>query len=184
MNVVILGGSVAKSMGKIMETAFQRICRVPPQVVALGFPGYKQPQQLLALTYFLSLGAEYDLIINLDGYNDIVLPFTDIYRVGVNPFFPRNWNLRIARQPSRNVLAVIGKVRYLRGTSRKTGLEGLRHNFFNKTALFGIAKMQEFKKLNWQIHNTCGQLIKLQSEEAKRFEETGPFTPTRKSTTL
>jgi len=75
-------------MGKVMEEAFRRVCRVPPNLVILGFPGYKQPQQLLALAYFLSLGAEYDLIINLDGYNDIVLPVTDNYNLGSTPFSP------------------------------------------------------------------------------------------------
>ncbi len=85
-----------------------------PNVVTLGIAGYKQPQQLLALAYFLSLGAEYDLIINLDGYNDIVLPITDNYSFGVNPFFPRAWNLRISRQPCKKILTVIGEVRYLR----------------------------------------------------------------------
>src|SRR5665647_2953216 len=72
LNVVVLGGSVAASMGQILQEAFQRVCRVPPNVVSLGVAGYKQPQQLLTLTYFLSLGAEYDLVINLDGYNEIV----------------------------------------------------------------------------------------------------------------
>ena len=174
LNVVLLGGSVAQSMGKVMREAFRRVCRVPPNVVTLGFAGYKQPQQLLALTYFLSLGAEYDLIINLDGYNDIVLPFTDNYSVGVNPFFPRNWNLRISRQPSKKILAVIGKVRYLRDL-KEENLEALTSSFFRGSAVFGLMKMQQFKRLNWDIDRTTHKLIKLQQEEVKRFEETGPF---------
>ena len=147
---------------------------MPPNVVTLGFAGYKQPQQLLALTYFLSLGAEYDLIINLDGYNDIVLPVTDNYDVGVNPFFPRNWNLRISRQPSKKILAVIGKVRYLRDL-KEENLEALTSSFFRGSAVFGLMKMQQFKRLNWDIDRTTHKLIKLQQEEVKRFEETGPF---------
>ncbi|NOT25635.1 MAG: hypothetical protein HOP16_05975 [Acidobacteria bacterium] len=35
--------------------------------------GYKQPQQLLALTYFLSIGQEFDLVINIDGFNEVAL---------------------------------------------------------------------------------------------------------------
>ena len=174
LNVVVLGGSVAQSMGEVMKEAFHRVCRVPPNVVSLGFAGYKQPQQLLTLAYFLSLGAEYDLIINLDGYNDIVLPFTDNYSVGVNPFFPRNWNLRISRQPSKKILAVIGKVRYLRDL-KEENLEDLTSSFFRGSAVFGLMKMQQFKRLNWDIDRTTRKLIKLQREEVKRFEETGPF---------
>ena len=176
LNVVLLGGSVAQSMGQILREAFQRICRVPPNVVNLAIPGYKQPQQLLALTYFLSLGAEYDLIINLDGYNEIVLPFTDNYSVGVNPFFPRNWNLRINRQPSKKILAVIGEVRYLRDL-KEEDLEALTSSFFKGSAVYGLLKVQQFKRLNWDIDRTTHKLIKLQQEEVKKFEETGPFFP-------
>jgi hypothetical protein len=174
LNVVLLGGSVAQSMGEVMQEAFHRVCRVPPNVVTLGFAGYKQPQQLLAVTYFLSLGAEYDLIINLDGYNEIVLPVTDNYDVGVNPFFPRNWNLRISRQPSKTILAVIGKLRYLRDL-KEENQEALTSSFFRGSAVFGLMKMQQFKRLNWDINRTTQKLIKVQQEEAKRFEETGPF---------
>ena len=174
LNVVILGGSVAQSMGRPLEAAFHRACRVPPNVVILALPGYKQPQQLLTLSYFLSLGAEYDLVINLDGYNDIVLPFTDNYNVGVNPFFPRNWNLRINRQPSKKILAVIGKVRYLRDLKQEN-LEALPSSLFRWSAVFGLVKMQQFKKLNREINRASFKLIDLQQEEGKKFEETGPF---------
>ena len=174
LNVVLLGGSVAQSMGEVMNAAFRRICRVPPNVVTLGFAGYKQPQQVLALAYFLSLGAEYDLIINLDGYNDIVLPVTDNYSVGVNPFFPRAWNLRISRQPSKKILTVIGEVRYLRDL-KEENLEALTSSFFGGSAVFGLMKVQQFKRFNRNIDRTTGKLLILQQEEVKKFEETGPF---------
>ncbi len=35
--------------------------------------GYKQPQQLLALNYFLSIGQAFDLVINIDGFNEVAL---------------------------------------------------------------------------------------------------------------
>ena len=174
LNVVVLGGSVAGSMGQIFREAFHRVCRVPPNVVTLGVAGYKQPQQLLTLTYFLSLGAEYDLIINLDGYNDIVLPVTDNYSFGVNPFFPRAWNLRISRQPSKKILTVIGEVRYLRDLKEET-LEALPSSFFRGSAVFGLMKVQQVKLFNRNIDRTIDKLLKLQQEDVKKFEETGPF---------
>jgi len=36
--------------------------------------GYKQPQQLLVLTYFLEIGQPFDLVVNIDGFNDVALP--------------------------------------------------------------------------------------------------------------
>jgi hypothetical protein len=35
--------------------------------------GYKQPQQLQVLSYFLSLGQRFDLVINIDGFNEVAL---------------------------------------------------------------------------------------------------------------
>jgi hypothetical protein len=35
--------------------------------------GYKQPQQLLVLAYFLSIGQSFDLVVNIDGFNEVAL---------------------------------------------------------------------------------------------------------------
>lgn len=35
--------------------------------------GYKQPQQLLVLAYFLSIGQRFDLVLNIDGLNEVAL---------------------------------------------------------------------------------------------------------------
>jgi hypothetical protein len=45
------------------------------EIVVLRFTheAYKQPQQLLVLNYFLSLGQELDMAINIDGFNELAL---------------------------------------------------------------------------------------------------------------
>jgi len=45
------------------------------EIVPLCFAheGYKQPQQLLVLSYFLSIGQELDLVVNIDGFNEVAL---------------------------------------------------------------------------------------------------------------
>jgi hypothetical protein len=45
------------------------------EIVPLCFSheGYKQPQQLLVLAYFLSIGQQFDLVINIDGFNEVAL---------------------------------------------------------------------------------------------------------------
>jgi hypothetical protein len=35
--------------------------------------GYKQPQQLLILSYFLSIGQAFDVVVNVDGFNEVAL---------------------------------------------------------------------------------------------------------------
>src|SRR6185436_13391576 len=45
------------------------------EIVPLCFSheGYKQPQQLLVLAYFLSIGQPLDLVVNIDGFNEVAL---------------------------------------------------------------------------------------------------------------
>jgi hypothetical protein len=45
------------------------------EIVPLCFSheGYKQPQQLLLLSYFLSIGQTFDLVLNIDGFNEVAL---------------------------------------------------------------------------------------------------------------
>jgi hypothetical protein len=100
VNLVILGGSVAM---QLYRTGSQRLVeelkRAPRyrhksfRVLSLSLGGYKQPQQLMALAYMLSLGAEYDIAVNLDGFNELVLPTLNNIPVGVYASFPRNWHL-------------------------------------------------------------------------------------------
>ena len=47
------------------------------EIVILKFanPAHKQPQQLLILNYFLSVGQELDMVINIDGFNEVALSY-------------------------------------------------------------------------------------------------------------
>ncbi len=45
------------------------------EIILLSFAqgGFKQPQQLLALSYYLTTGQDLDMVINLDGFNEVAL---------------------------------------------------------------------------------------------------------------
>lgn len=100
VNLVVLGGSVARQFYRRGGAELvEELEQAPPyrgrrvRLFSLALGGYKQPQQLMALSYMLSLGAEYDLAINLDGFNEIVLPYTNNIPNRVSASFPRNWHL-------------------------------------------------------------------------------------------
>jgi hypothetical protein len=82
------GGSRRLRAGLLagLGSAFKRII-----VVNLSIPGYKQPQQLMMLNYMLALGAHFDAVINIDGFNDIALGPTENQPKGVAAFYPRTW---------------------------------------------------------------------------------------------
>ena len=56
---------------------------------ALG--GYKQPQQLMTLNYLLALGGEFDIVINIDGFNEVALHEAENRARNVFPAYPRSW---------------------------------------------------------------------------------------------
>src|SRR5712691_4463581 len=64
-----------------------------PLNAAVG--GYKQPQQIMTVAYLLSLGEQLDILINLDGFNDVVLHPTENAPAGVSPAYPRRWHHRV-----------------------------------------------------------------------------------------
>jgi len=81
--VGLFGGSVTTSLALREREAgvlARKLAGVPAfagrpiLVVPFAQPGYKEPQQLLALAYFLSLGQPFDMVINVDGLNESVLP--------------------------------------------------------------------------------------------------------------
>lgn len=61
------------------------------EVYSFAIPGFKQPQQLMALTHLYSLGYTFDLVINIDGFNEAVLSYVESHKRGVTTYFPRNW---------------------------------------------------------------------------------------------
>ncbi len=78
----VFGGSVANNFALdeyINQLLSKKLQSYPEfadrEIVILNFGngGYKQPQQLLILNYFLALGQELDLVINIDGFNEVAL---------------------------------------------------------------------------------------------------------------
>jgi hypothetical protein len=80
MLIGIFGGSVARQFcdrgaGRLVAAVRRGAKFAERDIVPLCFAheGYKQPQQLLVLAYFLSIGQELDLAINIDGFNEVAL---------------------------------------------------------------------------------------------------------------
>ncbi len=75
------GGSVAAGTAQIgqLDDYLPRLLQQMPKfagkrirVLNFAAGGYKQPQQLLVLAYYLSLGQKFDAIVNVDGFNDAI----------------------------------------------------------------------------------------------------------------
>lgn len=116
----ILGGSFAEQTATLGKEALIRTLRQSADfatkdivILPLALGGYKQPQQLLTLTYFLALGAHFDLIINIDGFNEVALSPTENIPYHVNPFYPRSWAMRMHAVGDSETLLRLGKTALL-----------------------------------------------------------------------
>ena len=111
--VGVCGGSVAQQMSLLGEqTLRQRLESSPEfrgkriQFVRLATSGFKQPQHLMALNYLLALGGELDVLINVDGYNEIALTMAENMKGHVFAAYPRSWDARLEDVVDPNVASL------------------------------------------------------------------------------
>jgi hypothetical protein len=104
--VALLGGSVAKGQveadGAWLASRLGELPRLDGrrvELVTLALGGHKQPQGLHALAHALSLGAELDLVIALDGFNEVALAAAENLAAGVSAAYPRGWAARAGAAP-------------------------------------------------------------------------------------
>lgn len=119
--VGIFGGSVADQLfvkRQALETELKKFPQLGRKKIVfanLAIGGFKQPQQLMALTYMLSLGAHFDVVINIDGFNEVTLPVNENILNHVFPFFPRQWHLLTMNTIDPRQAEMIGKITILQG---------------------------------------------------------------------
>jgi hypothetical protein len=91
--VAVVGGSVAEIFANQAEESMNTFLRgrmgfkKKLVLINLATGGYKQPQQLFHLQYALLSGFQFDAVVNIDGFNDLVLASENITS-GMNPIFP------------------------------------------------------------------------------------------------
>ena len=122
----IFGGSFAEDLAREGGDTLVGVLGASPlcsgreiviRPIAIG--GYKQPQQLLALAYLLSLGAEFDIVIAIDGFNEVVLTRHENLPKGIFPFFPRGWYAWAGGTANPALLKYAGRIALLDEARRR-----------------------------------------------------------------
>jgi hypothetical protein len=99
--IAIIGGSVAVHFASddfardALKSALKKIGAFHAKdivILNLANLAFKEPQGLLVINDILSRGGHIDLLIALDGFNEIALPeaFANVGN-GISPFFPMQW---------------------------------------------------------------------------------------------
>ncbi len=69
--------------------------------VNLGLGSYKQPQQLMTVAYLLSLGGEFDFVLNIDGFNEVAVDSLVSEWDEIFPAYPGSWRSRTAQSDTK-----------------------------------------------------------------------------------
>lgn len=113
--VGVFGGSAAGGFALAAQASpefAEQLARIPAwsgkrvRILNFAMPGFKQPQQLLTLAYYLSLGQHFDLVLNIDGFNEVVTSHRN-WSSGTEPSFPADtlWG-EWGRQLEKRTLAL------------------------------------------------------------------------------
>ena len=93
--IALVGGSAAHDVAPLLRNGIVRHflasgSGVEPVFLDFTNEGYRQPQQAIILSYMLVAGGEFDVVVNIDGHEEIVAPMRNA-SAGRYPFFPLGW---------------------------------------------------------------------------------------------
>jgi hypothetical protein len=120
LSVAVFGGSVAAYFWFEAREALTRVLQADPRlrnrrvyVRSFALGGFKQPQMLGALTYLMALGERFDVVVELDGFNDVALTYFASRHKDMFPAYPRDWDGLVAQAADLERQRTIGKVAFL-----------------------------------------------------------------------
>lgn len=169
----MFGGSVAcEVLGEfrsaIVHDFSSNNINLNPVILDLSHGGMKEPQQFMVAAYHIVRGGEFDLIINLDGFNDFAAPH-DNARRKVSPFFPLMWDTLTD--------AVYDEVLLADRIANLSELQDMIHKLastrlLRQSAIFGLLVRSLNDLIESRIHTLHWYLNKMETEYS--LERHGP----------
>ena len=179
--VALTGGSVARQVyelaGDVLKAELAKAPRFAGKeivIVGLCLGGYKQPQQLMILNYLLTLGGEFDVVINVDGFNEVAIHEPENGRNGVFPIFPRWWQGRVNDVVNPDMRAYAGELAYLR--KQLKAIEESKWVKFSRRFQTGrLVRTYRVKSLHKEIDRVVAAMSNPNKQGgATRYIATGP----------
>ena len=151
-----LGGSVTHFVMPALRQAVYRYfldngLGRRPVVVALASQSGRQPQQVMITADTLLLGGEFDLLVNLDGYNEIHRTgnFDAPAKLRSFPFRPFGWKALNRTAAGDSLVGSIGSLREEQLAWERAAQGGL----WRYTAVFGMISRYRRQSIEGQIAN-------------------------------
>ena len=177
MLIGLLGGSMAMFAADAFQSALEAWFQnngIPlrPVVLELAYSGMKQPQQVMQVANILSLGGEFDIIVNLDGHNELIIAHENYFIEKISPFFPYGWQLQQELTGAQKLLA--GRIYTLRQREQRLAVQG-RAEPWRRSALYGIVNRYLRKRNAREISALNRKLATVPAEY--NLETHGPIWP-------
>jgi hypothetical protein len=155
LRVLLLGGSVAGIFGRLGGQRLIANLEASPvlggrkvDLMQYGRGGFKQPQHLLRTAQLFAFGVKPDLVINLDGFNEVALG-TNNTSAGMYPGYPSfsHWLPLVSSSDERGEL--IDAYAEVRGASRRyeAALDDLIASPLRKSAAYALLEMRRIARL-------------------------------------
>ena len=105
-----------------------------PVIIDLAQIAKRQPMQLGTVNYLLAMGGAFDIIVNLDGFNELLFSYRNFHD-GLFPFYPASWDW--LNHWTMEEIALVGQIRGLRDEQAELRQAG-RARPFHFSAAYGL----------------------------------------------
>lgn len=153
--VAIVGGSIADDVAAELRTALlQRFSEFRPRLdaelalVNLANPGFHQPQTAAVLVNMVASGARLDVVVNLDGFNDVVRPARLRDVLGPYALIASGWIILSSASDHR---AKIAGIRQLREDEKELLAAHPWENMLYGSAVFGLLRRYRLERIERMI---------------------------------
>ncbi len=169
----VLGGTAAQNIIPSFQRAVHRYFsdnNLPgrPVVLELTMDDMKQPQQVTITAYNLLLGGNFDIVVNLDGYNEVYLSDENA-AAGVFPYFPYQWHKLVGLTTEETLLT--GRIALL-DEEQAALRRSAAVSPFRFTAVYGLLNRYGYERNAGQIAELESQLAATESDYS--LEKHGP----------
>ncbi len=177
--IAVVGGSVAFHFAKQgLPEVLERLRREPRYagnefvVANLAVGGYKQPQQLMTLSYLLTLGFEFDIVINVDGFNEVALYPAESASRQVFPIYPRTWYATMNLTPDPVLQRLQGRALFAEENVARAAREFSSSAWRLSPTATLIWKTGHVRRL--RAHAAALEAVRGHEPEASPYSSTGP----------
>lgn len=176
--VAVTGGSLSMRLfidqRELLQQEVSKLEGIPVErvkVLCLGMSGFKQPQSLMAVVYFLSLGGRLNLLINVDGFNELNRLKEDLH-----PSYPTTWPRSVAATAQAEEIALVGRIANLRDRSASSARLFSRLRLSATANLIWLVRERSLERGIAALNMTLGEFADRALRGAS-FSQTGPSLP-------